>query len=580
MAAPSMPTPLNEAVKAIRPAMVPAAVFSLFINLLALVSPIYMLQVYDRVMASRNMTTLLLLTVIAAFLYVVYGLLESVRTRVLVRGGAKFESTLRQPLFTSSLAATLGRNSNADAQAFRDADTLREFVTGSGILAFFDAPWVPLFVLASFALHPWYGWLAIAAGIVSFGIAIANEVITKQGLGRATRASIAAQADVSATLRNAEVMRAMGMAPGLQKRWGERRDDQIYWQAATSDRAGLLMAGSKTFRQMVYVLGLGLGAYLAVNGELSAGGIVAGSILVGRALAPIDMAVAQWKGFVNARGAWERLQNLFRATANRIQRMDLPAPLGALKVEQLVAGAPGTRQAIIRGVSFDLERGDSLAIIGPSAAGKSSLARVILGVWPAAAGTVRLDGFDITHWDPDKLGPYIGYLPQDVELFSGTIAQNICRFREADHADIIRAAQLAGVHEMIQHMPDGYDTQLGDGGQALSGGQRQRVGLARAVFGAPSLVVLDEPNANLDSSGEEALIQAVRVLKEQGTTVIFITHKTNMLAVADKIVVMDQGTVRMFGERDEVLAKVFGGPKVVSTPQPAVGNVAPMPLAR
>lgn len=570
-------TPLNHAVSAARSALIPAGIFSLFINMLALVSPLYMLQVYDRVLSSRNLMTLLFLTIIAVFLYLVYGSLEGLRSRVLVRGGARFENVLRTPLFETTFAAMLGRKSGTvEAQPFRDADMVREFVTGSAMLAFFDLPWVPLFIAASFLLHPIFGWLAIGSGILTLIFTIINEYSTKKLLHRATQASISAHADVSATLRNSEVMRAMGMTPGLKDRWAERRDEQIVWQAVASDRGSALMAGLKSFRQIVQVLILGVGGYLCLEGELSAGGIVAASIIVGRALAPIELAVSQWKVFQGARGAWGRLQDLFRQIPQNQLRMPLPAPKGDIRVEQIVAAAPGERTPILRGVSFQIEKGEALAVIGPSAAGKSSLIRVLLGVWPAHAGTVRFDGFEVNHWNPNDLGPHIGYLPQDVELFAGTVAQNIARFREAEHGDVISAAELAGVHEMVQHMPNGYDTQIGEGGHALSGGQRQRVGLARALFGKPAIVVLDEPNANLDSTGESALVVAIRYLKQAGSTVIFVTHKTNMLTLADKVLLMEQGAVRLYGERDEVLAKIIGGPKVVpSQPQPHAVLQAP-----
>jgi ATP-binding cassette, subfamily C, type I secretion system permease/ATPase len=578
MAAVRNPTPLNDAVKAARAALVPAAVFSLFINLLALVSPLYMLQVYDRVLGSRNEWTLVFLTVIAVFLYLVYGSLEVLRARVLVRGGARFENMLRSPLFEASFMATLGRRSGAgDAQAFRDADVVREFLTGVAVLAFFDIPWVPLFVAAAFLLHPIFGWLALTTGIVTFLVAVANEYSTKRSLSRATQSAISAHADVAATLRNSEVMRAMGMAPGLKERWGQRRDEQIVWQAVASDRGSNLTASMKSFRQITQVLILGIGGYLCLQGELSAGGIVAASIIVGRALAPIELAVSQWKNFQNSRGAWSRLQDLFRANPQDQQRMALPPPRGSITFEQVLAAPPGSRAPVLRGVSFQLEKGKTLSIIGPSAAGKSSLIRVLLGVWPVATGTVRLDGFAVNQFDPNELGPYIGYLPQDVELFSGTVAQNIGRFREADHAGIIRAARLAGVHEMVQQMPNGYNTEIGDGGQSLSGGQRQRIGLARALFGNPSVVVLDEPNANLDSAGEAALIEAIRQLKADGTTVVFVTHKTNMLQLADKILLIDQGVVRLYGERDEVMAQIFSRPKVVSASPP---HIAAVPTAQ
>lgn len=575
-------TPLDNAIKAIRPAIVPAAVFSFFINLLALVSPLYMLQVYDRVLGSRNYGTLLFLTLIAIFLFVVYGILESLRSRVLIRGGVRFENELRSPLFGSALTAVLrSKAGTSEAQPFRDADTVREFLTGQAILAFFDAPWVPLFIFACFLLHPLFGWLAIAAGLITFALAIINELTTKTGLSRANAAAMSAHKDAAATLQNAEVMQAMGMSPALQSRWAERRDDQLFWQALASGRAGVLFASTKSFRQTVQVLILGSGAYLALKGELSAGGIIAASILIGRALAPIELAVGQWRSVNGARGAWTRLQQLFQSVASEVQRMSLPPPQGALSLEQVYAAPPGIRKAFLKGISFELEKGKTLGVIGPSAAGKSTLVRVVLGVWPLASGTVRLDGFDVSHWDADELGPHIGYLPQDVELFAGTIAQNIARFRATDHEEIIRAARLAGVHEMVQQMPDGYDTQISEGGGTLSGGQRQRIGLARALFGSPALIVLDEPNANLDSVGESALIEAIRSLKQQRTTVIFVTHKTNMLSLADKVLVIDQGAVRLFGERDEVLAKIFGGPKVVASTAPHTSPLAaPAPVAR
>jgi len=580
MAAQRPLTPLNHAVSAARSALIPAGVFSLFINALALVSPLYMLQVYDRVLSSRNLMTLLFLTLLAIFLYLVYGALEALRSRVLVRGGARFENMLRTPLFETTFEAMLGRKTgSAEAQPFRDADAVREFFTGTGILAFFDLPWVPLFVAASFLLHPIFGWLAIGTGILTLVIAVVNEFSTKKLLLRATQASIAAHADVSATLRNAEVMRAMGMAPGLMDRWASRRSEQIAWQAVASDRGSSIMATMRSFRQIVQVAILGVGGYLCLQGELSAGGIVAASILVGRALAPIEIAVAQWRVFQNARGSWNRLQDLFRAVPPDRERMPLPAPKGDITVEQIVASAPGEKTAILRGVSFQIKKGETLAVIGPSAAGKSSLIRVVLGVWPALGGTVRFDGFEVNHWNPTELGRHIGYLPQDVELFAGTVAQNIARFREADHAEIIQAAELAGVHEMIQQMPAGYDTQIGDGGQALSGGQRQRIGLARAIYGKPTIVVLDEPNANLDSTGETALVGAIRYLKTMGSTVIFVTHKTNMLTLADKVLLMEQGVVRLYGEREEVLARIFGGPKVVPSQPPPQAVSAPTSAA-
>lgn len=561
------PTPLNLAVKAARPAIGIAAFFSLFINILALVSPLYMLQIYDRVLSSRNVSTLVFLTLIAIFLFLVYGALEGLRTQILVRGGIRFESSVRSHIFATVLSGALGSRAGAEVQAFRDVDTVREFLTGSGLIAFCDAPWVPVFVFACFVLHPIFGYLAIASGIIIFLLAIANELATKRAIGLANQAAISAQSNVTATMRNAEVMRAMGMMAGLQSRWSKRRDDQIAWQALASDRGGGIMAGIKFFRQVVQTLILGIGAYLAIQGEISPGAMIAASILIGRALAPIEQAVGSWKSFVSMRGAWGRVQSMFRAVGSLPERMRLPAPTGAVEFENVMVGAPGGQTAILKAVTLQIQPGQAVAVIGPSASGKSSLVRALVGVWPAATGTIRFDGSDIRHWDSEELGQYIGYLPQDVELFAGTVAENIARFRTVDEDKVIAAAKLSGVHELIQQLPDGYNTQIGEGGAVLSGGQRQRVALARAVYGRPPYIVLDEPNANLDSVGEAELLACVHRLKEFGSTIIFVTHKTNMLACADKILVLQQGMVQAFGDRDEILAKLYGGPRVVAPAQ-------------
>lgn len=565
-------TPLNAAVRTVRPAVLIAAFFSLFINLLALVSPLYMLQLYDRVLSSRNEMTLLFLTAITIFLFVIYGLLEGLRSRILVRAGIKFERNIRPKLFSTVLSGVLGQQtSSAEVQMFRDVDSIREFTTGAGLIAFCDAPWVPVFVFACFVLHPWFGFLAIAAGIILFLLAIANEIATKAALSRATQASIAAQADINSNMRNAEVMRAMGMTAGLQRRWSVRRNDQIGWQALASDRGSAIMASIKFFRQVVQTLILGLGAYLAIHGEISPGSMIAASILVGRALAPIEQAVGSWKSFVTMRGAWGRVQQMFRAVGALPERMKLPRPTGRVDFENVTMGAPGSQIPILRNVSVQIKAGEAVAIIGPSAAGKSTFVRALVGVWPAAAGKVRFDGADIRHWEPDDLGQHIGYLPQDVELFSGKVSENIARFGDVDDEQVIAAAQIAGVHDLIQQLPNGYNTQIGEGGAALSGGQRQRIALARAVYKQPPYIVLDEPNANLDSAGEAELLACIKRLKEFNSTVVFVTHKTNMLACADKILLLSEGMVQAFGDRDEILAKIYGGPRVVApAPQPAV----------
>lgn len=549
-------TPLNDAITTVKPAILVAIFFSLFINVLALVSPMYMLQVYDRVLTSRNQLTLLLITLVVVFLFVVYALLEALRTQVLVRSGIKFDTVLSAPTFRSVLESTLSRR-GGDAQAFRDMDGVRDFITGAGLIAFCDAPWIPVFVVVSFVLHPYFGYLSIVSGLIILGLAIANDFATREPLQRATMASISAQNDVSASLRNSEVMRAMGMWQGLQNRWQVRRDELISWQASASDRGGAVMAAIKFIRQVVQTLILGGGAYLAITGKISPGAMIAASILVGRALAPIESAIGQWKNFLNARSGWNRLQTMFRSNTDATDHMPLPAPRGRLEVQSASVMPPGSQRPTMVNASFAVEPGTSLAIIGPSAAGKSSLVRGLVGVWPVVSGAIRLDGFELRQWDPLDLGQHIGYLPQDVELFSGTVAQNIARFTDFDSQDVIEAAQMAGVHEVIQSLSQGYDTQIGDGGAVLSGGQRQRLALARTIFRKPALIVMDEPNANLDAEGENALSRAILHMKGLGRTIIFVTHKTNLLAFADKIMIMQGGTVTGFGDRDEVLNQLM-----------------------
>lgn len=568
------PTILDQAVLVARPAVITAMVFSFFINILALVSPLYMLQVYDRVLSSRNVATLVMLTLICVFLFLVYGLLEALRTQVLVRGGLKFDGVARDPIFKSVLDSTLNKR-GAGGQAFRDMDQVREFMTG-GLIAFCDAPWTPVFVIVSWMLHPFFGILAIIACFIIFGLAVMNDNATKNPIQMATMASIAAQNDAGSTLRNAEVMKAMGMWGGLQARWRLRRDEQVAWQAAASDAGGAVMSGIKVFRNIVQTLILGGGAYLAIDGKISPGAMIAGSILVGRALAPIEGAVGQWKNYIGARGSWDRLQTMLREEKTADDHMPLPDPRGVLSAEAASILPPGAQAPTMRQASFRIDAGTAVAIVGPSAAGKSSLLRGIVGVWPCVAGVIRLDGYDIKQWDPEKLGRHIGYLPQDIELFSGTVAQNIARFTEFESQEVIEAATLAGVHEMIQALPMGYDTPIGEGGTALSGGQRQRLALARAVFRLPALLVLDEPNASLDQVGEMALMEAMTRLKAAKRTVIFATHKVNLLAKADYIMVINQGVISDFGERDPMLAKLTGA----APPQPPTQTPPPAPLQR
>lgn len=571
------PTPLTVAVKATMPVFATAVVFSFFINLLMFVSPLYMLNIYDRVITSRNEKTLVGLTILAVVLIAIYAILEMLRSRILVRAGLRFDEFIAKPVFNAIHRGNLVHPAGGHVQCLRDVDSLREFLTGSGLIAFCDAPWFPVFVAAAFVLHPWFGYLAVGGSVLTIALTLLNEMVTRPQLNQASRAGAVASQSANATFRNGEVLQAMGMLDALRQRWANHHDTVLAWQAVASDRAGFIVALTKFLRIFLQTAILGVGAYLAIERETSPGAMIAASILIGRAMNPIELAVGNWRGFVNARDAYNRLKGLFGIAGAEPQRMPLPDPVGAVTVENAVVVPPAvTTRAkeqiapVLRGVSLSVDVGETLAIIGPSASGKSSLARVLVGVWALRSGSVRLDGSDLSHWNSGNLGDHIGYLPQDVELFSGSIAQNIARFKDIDEGKVIAAAELAGCHEMIQLLPEGYNTSIGDGGSVLSGGQRQRVALARALYGSPCLVVLDEPNASLDSAGETALLNALQRLKQAKTTVVVITHKINVLSVADKILVMNNGSVQLFGMRDEVLAKMVG-PRVVPT-APAVAR--------
>ncbi|MGA9412633.1 MAG: type I secretion system permease/ATPase, partial [Roseobacter sp.] len=468
--------------------------FSFCTNLLMFVGPLYMLQVYDRVLSSRNETTLLMISGIAVAMLLSYGLLEFIRSRVLVRAGLQFDEVLANPVFhrvVKQQTALPGSNARI---CLTDIDKVREFMTGQGILAFFDAPWVPLFLALCFAFHPWLGLVATAGAIIIFILALTNEFATRNTLQDANAASQGANNFVNSTMQNAEVIRALGMEKQLTKRWLAQHDKMLSHQAKASDRSGGIMASSKFVRMTLQIAILGTGAYLAIHQEISAGILIAASIVMGRALAPVEQAVGQWKQFIGARSAHKRLKKLFDDITEQEERTELPAPKGNMTVDKLFATVPGTRETLLKGISFSIKQGEVLALIGPSGSGKSTLVRHLVGARTPMSGAVRLDGTEMHHWDPDQLGRYMGYLPQDVKLFGGTVSENISRFEdEPSDADVIEAATLAGAHDMIQTLSNGYETDVGDGGMFVSGGQRQRVGLARAVYRHPSIVVLDEP---------------------------------------------------------------------------------------
>jgi len=548
---------LRMALQTCRQSFLTAAFFSLFINLLLLVPSLYMLQIYDRVLHSRSESTLLLLTVLIAGLLIVMGLLEWVRSQILIRVGARLDMMLNQRLFSAMFDRSLRQPGNSNAQPIYDLTNLRQFLTGSGLFAFFDAPWMPIYIVVLFLFHPVFGWIAIGSTILLIALTVTNELTTQKPLAAANAEAIAAGNYANSNLRNVEVLEAMGMLSNVRQRWLARHTKVLGLQALASDRAGLLTVSSRTLRILLQSLILGVGAYLAIQNIITPGMMIVASILLGRALSPIDMLINSWKGFLTARSAYQRLDELLRIVPLRPSVMSLPPPQGTLLVDRVMVVPPGSSVPAVRNVSFALAAGESLGIIGPSASGKSTLARAVLGVWPPYAGIVRLDGADITQWNRDELGPYIGYLPQDIELFSGTVSENIARFGAVDSDKVVAAARQAGVHEMILQLPGGYNTPIGEAGSVLSGGQRQRIGLARALYGDPVLVVLDEPNSNLDDQGEAALVGAINRLKARGATLLIITHRPSVLASMDKILVMQEGQIQLLGPRDQVLAKLI-----------------------
>lgn len=553
--------------------------FSLFINLLLLVPPFYMLQVYDRVLSSNSITTLVMLTLIMVIMMMTYGALEWVRSRILIRVSTRLDMLLSHRLFNASFKQALYTNGNiASAQPLNDLTGLRQFMTGNGLFAFFDAPWLPIYVGIMFYFHFWFGCLTVAGAIILVLLAYANEKLTSKRLAEANQENVSATNFTTKSLRNAEVVASMGMLPSLLKRWKQRSYKVLALQARASELGGGISNLSRTLRMILQSLILGIGAYLVINHEITPGLMTASSLLLGRALAPIDMIIGNWKGFVAARGQYTRLNEVLRQIMAEPERMSLPDPKGEISVENLVVTPPGAQYPVLKGINFKVMPGASIGILGASAAGKSTLARALLGLWPAQNGKVRLDGADIFLWKREELGPHIGYLPQDIELFDGTISENIARFGEVDPKLVVEAAQLAGVHDMILRLPQGYDTLIGANNGALSGGQRQRIGLARAVYGSPRLVVLDEPNSNLDDVGEKALGAALLRLKQTGATIFIITHRISVLSFVDHLLVLNEGQVVASGQRDQVLAQLKGQ-QPGAAPAPATQS-SPLPSAQ
>ena len=556
---------LKAALGLARGSFLAVGVFSLVINLLLLTVPIYMMQVYDRVLNSYSQDTLLMLTLLAGGLLLAHALLEALRARVLVRVGLRLDGALNARLFEAVLASRLGAAPASHGQVMRDFESLRGFLTGAGLLAFFDMPFTPLFVAVILLCHPLLGTVALGGALLLFALALLTELATRQMLGEAAERTAAAQRMGEAGQRNAEAVHAMGMTAGLRQRWLAWHETGVALQGRASDRAAILQAVAKFCRLGLQVAMLGVGALLTLTQAITPGIMIAASIIMGRALAPVEAAIGSWRQVVAARGAYRRLGRLLQEQPRSSERLSLPRPTGELVVERLTAAPPGADKLVLNGIGFTLNAGEMLGVIGPSAAGKSTLARYLVGVWRPQDGHVRLDGADLHDWPPGQLGGLLGYLPQDVELFDGTVTENIARFSDPDAALVVRAAKQANAHEMILRLTEGYQTRIGEAGALLSGGQRQRLALARALYGDPVLIVLDEPNANLDQEGEQALLAALAALKQAGKTVVVIAHRPALLAGADKLLVLRQGRVELLGPRQKVLRRLsrpLGGQSV------------------
>ena len=544
---------VGQALGRVKGAVLGVGIFSFFINLLMLTGPLYMLQVYDRVLLSRSVETLVGLSILMAVLFGFMGGFDWVRARVLARLADNLEDDLGADTFSRWLRAP----GAAQSQPVQDLSTLRTFLAGNAPSTFFDIPWVPIFIAVIFFLHPMLGWLAVFGTVVIFASALYNEVRTRQPTMDALAKTRAERMFTQQAIRNADTVAALGMGPEVTRRWQALNRDAAGKGLDATDRRSSATAFTKGFRMFIQSAVLGLGGYYAIKGVITPGAMIAGSIIMGRAMAPVQQAIGQWRGFLAARDAWERLEEFYETAPPEPEHMQLPAPSGALAVETVTAGPPGASRAVLNNVDFSLKPGQGLGVLGPSASGKSTLARLLTGIWKPQRGAVRLDGATFDQYDAATLGNAVGYLPQTVELFDGTVGDNISRFRpDATPEQVVEAAKLAGVHDMILHLPDGYDTTVGAGGTVLSGGQVQRIALARAVYGAPVLVVLDEPNANLDEAGDLALARCIRALRQRGATVVVVAHRKSAISQLDTLLVLQDGKMVAFGPKEEVVAKL------------------------
>jgi len=547
---------IQQALQIFKRTFITIGVFSAITNMLALVPSLYMMQVYDRVLASQNELTLAMLTVLMLGAYLLLASLEMIRSFVLVRVGNRFDMMMNKRVYTAAFQQNLKTSGANAGQAMSDLTNVRQFMTGNALFAFFDAPWFPIYLAIIFFFQVPLGFFALGGTLILIVLAVVNERITRKPLADANALSVEANTLATNNLRNAEVIESMGMLPNLMGRWFKVHSKFLSLQANASNKAGMINAATKFVQLSLQSLVLGLGALLVIEHKMSAGMMIAASILVGRAMQPVQQVIGAWKSVGSTRSAYGRLVAILEANPKRDTGMPLPKPRGTVIVEGITASPPGAKAPVVRNVSFALEPGDVLGVVGPSGSGKSTLARLLIGIWPAMMGKVRLDGADIYQWNKAELGPHIGYLPQAIELFGGTVSDNIARFGEVDSEKVVSAAKRAGVHEMILHLPDGYDTKLGDGGAGLSGGQRQRLALARAMYDDPALIVLDEPNSNLDEVGEAALVKAVLELRAKGKTVVLITHRQAALNATTKLLLMRDGQVAAFGPTQKVLEAI------------------------
>ncbi|TGQ64243.1 type I secretion system permease/ATPase [Mesorhizobium sp. M00.F.Ca.ET.186.01.1.1] len=566
---------LAVAIKACRSAFVVVALFSGVLNVLMLAGSLYMLEVYDRVLPSRSVPTLIGLSLLVAILYAGQGVLDFIRGRILVRIGGALDEALGARVYSSILKLPLKVGRGGDSmQPVRDLDGVRAFLSGTGPTALFDLPWLPLYLAIIFMFHVLLGLTALVGAIVLVLLTVLAERLTRKPITSGTQTGIVRNGLTTAGNRNAEVIAALGMGGRMATRWEEANRDYLAEQRSVSDIAGGFGAVSKVLRMLLQSAMLGVGAWLVIEQQATAGIIITASILSGRALAPVDLVIANWKGLLTARQGWQRLAKILAAVPADAEPMAMPMPNRHIFMQGVSVAAPGTQRPLVLDASFALEAGHAVGIIGPSGSGKSTLVRALVGAWQPAAGRVRLDGADLDQWSPQDRGRFIGYLPQDVELFAGSIAENIARFEpDADPALIIAAAKAAGAHDLIVGFRDGYETQVGELGEAVSAGQRQRIALARALYRDPFLVVLDEPNSNLDAEGEQALFQAILSVRQRGGIVVLVAHRPSALGTVDFILAMNQGRVQAFGLKDEVLAKLF------PRPQPAVAAVPRLRLA-